>query len=276
MNIVDVPLNRSNHQNITPRGGGIAIFASIIIIYTAFIFLYSKNLYDLLPIICLVPILIISFIDDIKNINFIARVAVQLISVSAGIYIIYFSPENSLLSLFSHLLDTDSQLLVGDNYVLPRLFPNFIPLYLELLLIGIGWIWFINLYNFMDGIDGITVTQTITIAIGIIAMTLIASYDSKYIYLSLAIIGAILGFAIYNWHPAKIFMGDIGSVSLGYLLGFLLIELSLNGSYLAIILFLSYYLSDSGITITKRLIAGKKIWQAHSEHFYQQAARNRQ
>ena len=117
----------------------------------------------------------------------------------------------------------------------------------------------------MDGIDGITSTQTIAICVGFILI--------GFVQIPLIIIFALLGFLIHNWHPAKIFMGDVGSVPLGYIIGVMLIILAKSGFLISAIILPLYYLADSTITITKRLLARKKIWEAHSEHYYQQAVR---
>ena len=93
-----------------------------------------------------------------------------------------------------------------------------------------------------------------------------------YSTLTLLLTGACLGFLALNWHPAKIFLGDVGSVPLGYLTGFLLISLAVKGCLAAAVILPLYYLADSGITLLRRLMKGEKIWQAHRRHFYQQAA----
>jgi UDP-N-acetylmuramyl pentapeptide phosphotransferase/UDP-N-acetylglucosamine-1-phosphate transferase len=90
--------------------------------------------------------------------------------------------------------------------------------------------------------------------------------------LATILIGACLGFLAYNWHPAKIFLGDVGSVPLGYLAGFLLLVLALEGHWQPALIIPAYYLADSGITITRRALRGEKFWQSHRQHFYQRAA----
>jgi UDP-N-acetylmuramyl pentapeptide phosphotransferase/UDP-N-acetylglucosamine-1-phosphate transferase len=137
----------------------------------------------------------------------------------------------------------------------------------------LGWTWFINLYNFMDGIDGLTGVETISIATGLCLVMTWAGIDAPYVdFLTLALTGACLGFLVHNWHPARIFLGDIGSVPLGYVVGFCLLSLAVKGHLAAALILPLYYLFDSGITITRRALRGEKIWQAHREHFYQHAA----
>ncbi len=148
-----------------------------------------------------------------------------------------------------------------------------VPFWLDRTLMILGWAWFINLYNFMDGIDGITGVETISIVTGICLVMTAAGISDPFVdFLTLVLTGACLGFLVYNWHPAKIFLGDVGSVPLGYLTGFCLIALAVKGHLIAGLILPLYYLADSGITLIKRALRREKIWQAHREHFYQKAA----
>jgi UDP-N-acetylmuramyl pentapeptide phosphotransferase/UDP-N-acetylglucosamine-1-phosphate transferase len=154
------------------------------------------------------------------------------------------------------------------------LFSGALPFWLDRTLMIVGWAWFINLYNFMDGIDGITCTETIAIATGAcLLMTTMNINDPFLDVLTLMLTGACLGFLALNWHPAKIFMGDVGSIPLGYLTGYALLTIAIHGHLIPALILPLYYLTDSGITIAKRALRGEKIWQAHRQHFYQRAAR---
>jgi len=82
---------------------------------------------------------------------------------------------------------------------------------------------------------------------------------------------AALGFLVWNWSPARIFLGDVGSVPLGYVLGFLLNRLALGGQWQAALILPAYFLADASITLLRRLLRGERVWQAHREHFYQRA-----
>jgi len=91
---------------------------------------------------------------------------------------------------------------------------------------------------------------------------------------ALAVAAATAGFLAWNWHPAKIFLGDIGSVGLGYLLAWLLLALAAMGEWEAALILPLYYLADATITLLRRLARKEKVWQAHREHYYQQAVQN--
>jgi UDP-N-acetylmuramyl pentapeptide phosphotransferase/UDP-N-acetylglucosamine-1-phosphate transferase len=130
--------------------------------------------------------------------------------------------------------------------------------------IGLVWIWWINLFNFMDGIDGLAGTEAAAIGAGA---------DPALRTLAAVVTGAAIGFLVWNWSPARIFLGDIGSVPLGYVLGFLLLDLAARGRWTIAVILPLYFLADATITLVRRLLRGERVWQAHREHFYQHAVR---
>lgn len=245
-NILDNPNDRSNHKTPTPRGGGIAI---ILILIPAILWIQSYfNVNEYYLLASLIILATISFIDDVKPLPPLVRFITQIIAIILCIIPLYAGSSAGI-------------------------FFGYLPLWLDMTICAIGWLWFINLYNFMDGIDGITTTETISISSGTIAIAAITLLPLEYLFYASSLIAVSLGFMYWNWHPAKIFMGDIGSISLGFIIGYLLIKLSLAGYIMPCLIVAGYYLFDSTFTIIKRLINGKKIWEAHSEHFYQQAVR---
>jgi UDP-N-acetylmuramyl pentapeptide phosphotransferase/UDP-N-acetylglucosamine-1-phosphate transferase len=151
-----------------------------------------------------------------------------------------------------------------DARIMPQL-----PLALERLFLGACWVWFMNLFNFMDGIDGIAASETIAIALGYIAVT--AGTQSELAPIALILAAATAGFLMWNWHPAKVFMGDVGSVSIGFVLGWLLIELAIRQHFSAALILPLYFAADATLTLVKRTLRGSRPWQAHREHFYQRA-----
>jgi UDP-N-acetylmuramyl pentapeptide phosphotransferase/UDP-N-acetylglucosamine-1-phosphate transferase len=151
-----------------------------------------------------------------------------------------------------------------------RLLP-LIPRSVELALLGLAWLWFINLYNFMDGIDGLAAAETIAVALGYLAVAALAGLSTPFAQLALMIAAATAGYLVWNWHPARVFMGDAGSVPLGFMLGWLMIELAYKAHWAAALILPLYFVSDATWTLVKRLWRGQKPWQAHREHFYQRA-----
>jgi UDP-N-acetylmuramyl pentapeptide phosphotransferase/UDP-N-acetylglucosamine-1-phosphate transferase len=137
-------------------------------------------------------------------------------------------------------------------------------------------VWFINLYNFMDGIDGIAGVETLAIGFGLFALLATAGGDTGRPGIALALAAlvtasAAAGFLVLNWHPARVFMGDVGAIALGYLLGWFLLTLAAWGYWTAALILPGYYLADATITIVRRALAGETVWQAHAKHFYQRA-----
>ena len=128
-----------------------------------------------------------------------------------------------------------------------------------------------NLFNFMDGIDGLAGGEAASIGAGLALVASLGALDPALALYGLAAAGAALGFLMWNWHPAKLFMGDVGSVPLGFTLGWLLLVLAASGLWVAALLIPAYFLADATFTLLRRLAEGKKVWQAHREHFYQKA-----
>ena len=237
--VLDIPNSRSNHKSATLTGGGVAIVSSLLIII-AILYYSSRESVFLYILSALLVLSSISFIDDLKNISIKVRIFFQALSI----YLL-------LSGSFGYLDITLFTLLALVLFV------------------------FLNFYNFMDGIDGSATLEAIHISSGIFVLGLITSnIPIEVMVISLIIVSACLAFIKFNWHPAKIFLGDVGSTSLGLICGWMLIVIALQGFYAAALILPMYYLADSGVTILRRLLARKKIWQAHSEHFYQQAARN--
>ncbi len=269
--MMDVPNERSMHTTPVPRGGGLAMMAVIVVgmvlIHLFSVFFSITNgmpafagmtdwvgagipfsfLYLLASVLLLMGI---SWLDDRKSLRASLRLAIHLLA--------------ALIASFA----------LGDH---ATLFGAGLPFWLDRALMILGWAWFMNLYNFMDGIDGLTGTQTITVTMGIASLIgAMTTLDPQALMphdlaLCAMIIGSSAGFLVYNWPPARLFMGDVGSIPLGFLVGYLLIKIATLGLMLPALILPLYYLADSGITITRRALRGEKVWQAHCQHFYQRA-----
>jgi UDP-N-acetylmuramyl pentapeptide phosphotransferase/UDP-N-acetylglucosamine-1-phosphate transferase len=138
-------------------------------------------------------------------------------------------------------------------------------------LLLIGTLWFVNLVNFMDGLDWMTVVEVIPITAALAAIGLLGVLPWQHLVISLALCGAMIGFAFFNRPVAKLFLGDVGSLPIGLLLGWLLIVLATNGGRAAAVLLPLYYLADSTITLVRRAARGEPVGQAHRSHSYQRA-----
>ena len=151
------------------------------------------------------------------------------------------------------------------------IFQGFLPPLLDGLLAALAWLWFINLYNFMDGIDGMSATETASIGFGLAAVCMVSG-ELTSLAVPAALTGAAaLGFLFWNWSPAKIFLGDVGSVPLGYFLGGLLLWAASQGHWEIAIILPLYYLVDATWTLLRRASRGGRFWEPHREHAYQRA-----
>lgn len=242
--MLDIPNERSSHKQPVPRGGGIAVMG---VVLTGVLALLGWNPSASHAAIFAAAALLVgvSLYDDRKGASARLRFGAHLLAAGLG-----------------------AASFASDQFLLGGL----APFWLDRAVMVIGWAWFMNLYNFMDGIDGITGVETIAICLGVMLLPPMMADNDFALALVALLIGGVAGFLRHNWHPAKIFLGDSGSVPLGFLVGYLLILLAVKGFWASALILPLYYLADSGITITRRLLRGEKIWQAHRQHFYQRAA----
>jgi UDP-N-acetylmuramyl pentapeptide phosphotransferase/UDP-N-acetylglucosamine-1-phosphate transferase len=235
--ILDRPNERSSHRVATPRGGGIAVIGSILLAWVvlAWAELVPPGVFG----IALGAVLLaaVSWLDDLRDLSPVVRLLAQAAAVAIGVFALP-GPRNPF----------------------------------DLAAIGLFWIWWINLFNFMDGIDGLAGTEATAIGAGLLLFASVgAGADPTLQTLAAAVTGAAIGFLVWNWSPARIFLGDVGSVPLGYVLGFLLLDLAARGHWKIALILPLYFLADGTITLALRLVRGERVWQAHREHFYQQA-----
>lgn len=246
--VVDRPNERSSHLRVTPRGGGIAVIAAIAAGFAILIVSGAQVPVGIGTLTGIAAVLAsVSWIDDIRGLPAFVRLAAQALCVAVSLYLLPLP--------------------------LPAVLAPLPPL-AQYLIVGFAWLWFINLYNFMDGIDGITGVETLIVTLGTAAVLGATGGGPALIAPALVIAAAMPGFLKWNWPPAKIFMGDVGSVTLGYLLGWLLIASGPGGSWIAVFIIPGYYLADATATLIRRAIRGERVWQAHRQHAYQQALQN--
>ncbi len=234
--IIDTPNERSSHTIATPRGGGLAIIITFFIglSYLFFNDTVETSLY--LALLCVLPIVVISLIDDIRPQSARVRMAVQFVA--------------SLLALYS--LGGVTAINLGIVHV-EGAWLNIIALFILL--------WFTNLFNFLDGIDGYAGSQTLFIGVG--AYLLFGNMPILFLAVATA------GFLLFNWHKASIFMGDVGSASIGFILAIFILYDSSTEYFLGWIVLFSLFLFDASITLFRRFKNGEKLSVAHKKHMYQ-------
>ena len=236
---MDIPNERSSHSIPTPRGGGLAIVISwyIGISLMFYLDLLNKNLY--LALISGVLLAGISLIDDMTALKPAIRMVVQLISVLIAFY----------------FLGGITPVLFFNTELLPTLILYIITI--------VGMVWFINLFNFLDGIDGYASIEAIAMASAFFIFT-----GQSF---NLVLIGSVLGFLIWNWPKAKIFMGDVGSTQLGFIIVVLAIYFH-NENQLPILCWLilsAPFWFDATLTLYRRWRNREILSQAHRKHVYQ-------
>ncbi|AIB11346.1 hypothetical protein ABAZ39_04820 [Azospirillum argentinense] len=252
--ILDHPNDRSSHSIPTPRGGGWGVMLTLLPAWAVIAATADDPLRALPILVGAVALMAVSWMDDRRGLGPAPRFLAQIAAVVAGLSAL---PSGAL----------PGGALPGDGLV----FQGLLPFWADRLVAAVGWLWFVNLFNFMDGIDGLAGGEAASIGAGLALVAALAGLDPALALYGLAAAGAALGFLMWNWHPAKLFMGDVGSVPLGFTLGWLLLALAASGLWVAALLIPAYFLADATFTLLRRLVEGKKVWQAHREHFYQKA-----
>lgn len=244
--LLDKPNFRSSHQTPTPRGGGIALACGVVITLLAAPHLINTPTTS--PYWLLLPsglIAILGICDDLWNLRISIRLTVQFLLAGLGIF---FIGTNHELSTFMQLSITAVLILFA--------------------------VWMTNLYNFMDGINGLAALEAISACTGMALVYWINIADTDVTYILIIIAASTCGFLLWNFPTAKLFMGDSGSLFLGLSLGLLAIE-SINTDidlFVAWLIMLGVFIVDASYTLFYRLITGQAIQQAHRTHAYQKMA----
>jgi UDP-N-acetylmuramyl pentapeptide phosphotransferase/UDP-N-acetylglucosamine-1-phosphate transferase len=243
------PNARSSHAQATPQGAGIAVVLAVLIVAAAgwLVWRPAEGGTALGPVLAgAFGLTVLGLADDARALPVSWRLIGQAL---AAIAMVFSLPEDL------------------------RLFPSLLPVLVERVLLVIGTVWFVNAINFLDGLDWITVAQVVPMTIGVAVLGAIGTVPASVGFLALTLLGAMLGFAIFNKHPAQVFLGDAGSLPIGLMLAFLLITVA--GTDLAAALLLALYtISDSTITLLRRAYNREHIFSAHRSHFYQRATIN--
>ncbi len=245
--VLDNPTHRSLHDVPKPKTGGLAIFTVILISWLIITFTRDTEKFFYYLIIGMILLAIISYLDDRISIPQIWRLIAHFI---AAVLLIVGGLELSA-NEFSVIESAEGSLLL-----------HIITIFTI--------VWMINLFNFMDGMDGLAGGMCV---IGFSCLSWLgwAAGNNLYMTTALIVAAANLGFLLRNFPPAKIFMGDVGSITMGYLVAFF----SLWGIHSKIfqwwvpILLFSPFIVDATATLIRRFLRGEKVWEAHKSHYYQ-------
>ena len=248
LHILDHPNERSLHTRPVPRTGGVAILAGIV---AGVLLLYGIADLSMSTVGWIASgatiVAVLSLVDDRWRLSVRLRLLGQ--TVSAGL------------------------IVAGGLWLRARGFPGADWAWAPIIGMAVSMlyiVWMVNLYNFMDGMDGFAAGMAV-IGFGTFALLGLLAGNMPFLALSLGIASAASGFLIFNFPPARIFMGDTGSATLGLLAG----GLSLWGArdevfpfWVAVLVF-SPFIVDASVTLIRRLSRGERVWQAHKSHYYQ-------
>lgn len=248
--LIDIPNQRSSHNVPTPRGGGVAIVLSFFLVLAALGWAqYITTTHTIALIGSGFCIALVGFLDDHGHIAARWRLVAHFCSAA---WLLYWLGGLPPLDIFSFTLASGIfSFVIGVFYV----------------------VWLLNLYNFMDGIDGLASAQAISVTIGGVLLYFLVN-EPQFALLPVTLACAVAGFLVWNFPPAKIFMGDAGSGFLGVILA----GLSIQAGWVQPQLFFSWlillgvFIVDATLTLLMRLIRGQKVYEAHRSHAYQHAA----
>lgn len=254
LKLVHRPNERSSHTKITPHGGGLGIIASFFLISLWLMYLeeiYSPVYWGVIALCLLVAL--VGLVDDIIHLSATIRLIVHA-SVSL---LVYLGISTLPLPAIEEILG--------------------LPFWLTVTLVIFAGSWWINLFNFMDGIDGLAASQAIFMLLSAAFLSLyfnpIVLETTVWLWM-ICLATATSGFLFHNWSPAKIFMGDVGSTFLAFMIFFFaLITISLGWmNYAAWVILSALFVIDASITLFRRIFARENILQAHRSHLYQHLA----
>lgn len=248
---LDIPNERSSHSKPTPTGGGMAIVAIFISFLLAAELVFKVTVDEVFILVFTGSVLaIVGYIDDHRHIPAQWRLLIHFFLAVALMLSLNKLPSLSILSW-----EWQSGWLLSGVCL-------------------IGLVWLLNLFNFMDGIDGIAGVQALTALLGA-TLILWSAGNSDWPVILLALSACVLGFLVFNWPPAKIFMGDAGSSFLGFMLGALALITSATGmiSLWGWMILLAIFIGDSTLTLLRRAKKRDKLHEAHRSHAYQVLSR---
>lgn len=247
--ILDTPNERSSHSQATPHGGGVALLTAFALgLLLAALLDGAWDGWLVTLSVCALALSIVGLIDDIRGLSVRLRMLAYgtVCLVAAVVFMQSIASEHAIHGAAL------------------------------LLIVVLALLWSANLYNFMDGIDGIAALQAIFVCSSAAYLTWLAGHDHSYIRYCLILAAAHAGFLLWNHPPARLFMGDAGSVPTGFLLAGLAILGALQGQLnpLCWVVLSAVFITDATWTLGWRIVTGQDFTQPHRLHAYQCLSRH--
>lgn len=250
--VLDVPNQRSSHSIPTPRGGGVSI---VLVVIAGLFVLSSLRSLSLDLLLALIggglSVAAVGFLDDRATVHPFVRL---LVHAAAAVWAVVCLGGLPPLQLGHQLVHLE---WIGDA------------------LAALGIIWALNLFNFMDGIDGIAASEAVFVSWSAAVLALFTREASSVSPVSWTFGAACCGFLLWNWPPARIFMGDVGSGFLGYVIGVLALADARDNpvNLLVWLILCGAFFVDATVTLARRCLRREPVYQAHRSHAYQWLAR---
>lgn len=249
--VLDRPNERSSHTAPIPRGGGLALLVAALLALAAGVALARiepRHALALAP--GMIVLGLVGWLDDHGGVSASARLAAHLVAAILALIVLGGLPDVQLGETSVHVGVAGS------------------------IVAAIGIVWSINLFNFMDGIDGIAGSQAVLI-FGVAGLLFQLRGDGSLAAVSLAFAAASAGFLYWNWPPARIFMGDVGSGAVGFMIAVLAVagERGRTVPLVAFVILGAVFVADATITLLRRMARGARPVEAHRDHAYQRLAR---
>lgn len=246
------PTARSSHTTPTPQGGGIAVILTVFLLVGLVLVVvdYEDSTTRMMWVGAATAfIALIGALDDLRPLPVRPRLLAQVLAVAIAV-------------------------MMGRSAFSLRVLPEFLPEWFENGFLILGGVWFVNLVNFMDGLDWLSVAEIVPVTAALVLLQAVGFVPLETVLVAAALLGAMIGFAYFNKPVARLFLGDVGSLPIGLLLGWMLLQLAETGALTAALLLPLYYLMDATVTLFLRFRRGEKLSQAHRSHFYQRATVN--
>jgi Fuc2NAc and GlcNAc transferase len=250
LELLDRPVARSSHSQPTPHGGGVALYGAFGLAVLAAHHSYGWFVGDYAALFGMTGALVVlGVLDDVFDLPVPGRLACYAVCSLVSSYMLLWPLQDWL--------------------------PGWVGI-AAIAVIAFALLWLMNLYNFMDGIDGIAALQCIAASVAAALLTILTRGGSQFVHALLLLAAAQLGFLLWNASPARLFMGDAGSIPTGFLLGSMALLGARQGALPAgcWLILLAPFIVDGTWTLVRRAVAGENLAQPHRQHAYQRLARH--